>query len=78
VKLALLFEKMVVDDISGWYDGILSSTDIPGVLKKKGWDFRHVAAAWRVSSEPIQWDLWSYGSLDYLGGKIHFQKYGVS
>ena len=55
-------------------DGILSSTDIPGVLERKGWDFGQVASAWRVSSEPLQWDSWSYGSLDYLGGKNTLSK----
>ena len=77
--LGLLFERVVVDMMDlGLEDGILSSTDIPGVLEKKGWDFGQVAAAWKVSSEPLQWDSWSFRSLDYLGGeRTPYLEYGV-
>ena len=66
---SLLFEKLVVDMIDlSVGEGILSSTDIPAVLSKKGWDFGQVATAWTVPSEPLEWSTWNYGSLDYLGG----------
>ena len=66
----LLFEKIVVDMMDlGLNDGVLSSTDIPGILNEKGWDFTQVANTWSVGTEPLQWDTWNYASLDFLGGK---------
>ena len=71
----LLFERVVVDMMDfGINDGILSSTDIPQILEKKGWDFGQVAAAWTVSTEPLPWDGWCFKSLDYLGGRNSLSK----
>ena len=66
----LLFEKVVVDmmDLS-LNEGVLTSTDIPGILAKKGWNFKQVANTWTVPSGYIPWDTWTFDSLDYLGGK---------
>ena len=54
IENGLLFEKFVVDMMDiGFEDGILTSTDVPGVLSCKGWDVLQVANTQMVSFNPI-------------------------
>ena len=58
---------MVVDlDLD---DKILTSTDMPDLLTKKGWNYREVASTLMVGSAPLQWSSWNDASMEYLGGK---------
>ena len=54
IENGLLFEKFVVDMMDiGFEDGILTSTEVPGVLSCKGWDVLQVANTQMVSFNPI-------------------------
>ena len=66
----LLFEKIVIDMLDlGIEDKVLTSTDIPDILDRKGWDFQQVASTWRVGTGHLSWNTWNDASLDYLCGR---------